>query len=94
MWRNERQQCAVIQKLLAPHPAIAGLWTSTGPTKLACTLLEQNGGPLSSGEILLLRVAFDIWNGHGKAEVGELLATLDEGNLRAVCDAIRARDAR
>jgi hypothetical protein len=92
MWQSERQQCAVIQRLLAPHPAIAGLWTSTGPTKLACAYLKH-GAPLSSGEMLLLRVAFDIWNGDGKARLDELLATLDERNLHAVTEALLARDA-
>jgi hypothetical protein len=91
MWQSERQQCQVIQRLLAPHPAIAGLWTSKGPTKLACTYLDH-GAPLSSGEMLLLRVAFDIWNSRGKARVDELLCTLDERNLRAVCEALLARD--
>jgi len=90
MWRNEAHQCAVIRKLLAPHPAIARLWTSQGPTELACEYLE--GSPLSSGEQLLLRVAFDIWNGGGGAKVGELLHTLDERNLRAVTDALLERD--
>jgi hypothetical protein len=54
--------------------------------------LEQDGGPLSSGEILLLRVAFDLWNGGGGAKVGELLATLDGRNLRAVALALLERD--
>ena len=93
MWQSERQQCEVIMRLLEPHHALAGLWESTGPTVRACALLEQVGGRLSSGENLLLRVAFDIWNGHGGARVGDLLFVLDEGNLRAVAEALLARDA-
>jgi hypothetical protein len=92
MWRSERQQCEVIRRLLAPHHALARLWTPTGPTDKACQLLEDDGGPMSSGEVLLLRVAFDIWNGGGGAKVGDLLSTLDERNLRAVVVAISARD--
>lgn len=90
MWRSERQQCEVIRRLLAPHHALAGLWTEKGPTKLACDYLE--GSPLSSGEQLLLQIAFAIWNGHGRATVADLLCTLDERNLFAVCAALLARD--
>ena len=93
MWQSERQQCEVIQRLLAPHHALARLWTPTGPTDLACKYFEH-GSPLSSGEVILLDVAFAIWNGDGKATVGDLLCTLDERNLRAVCEAILARDGR
>lgn len=92
MWASEKQQCAVIRTLLA-SVHLERLWTATGPTKEAITLLEAKGGYLSSGERLVLLVAFDVWNGHGNAEVGDLLATLDERRLRAVTDALLARDA-
>jgi hypothetical protein len=91
MWASEKAQTAAIITLLSPHPALAGLWTDKGPTRLACAFLEH-GAPLSGGEMLLLKVAFDLWNGRGKATVADLLTTLDERNLRAVCDAILARD--
>ncbi len=93
MWASERQQCEVIRVLLE-RVRLAHLWTPAGPTKEACSLIERGGGPLSHGEALMLRVAFDIWNGGGKTQLDELLCTLDEGNLRAVTDAMLARDAR
>jgi len=93
MWPSEKAQCEVIHELLK-RVRLEHLWTPTGPTSVACRLLEAGGGPLSHGEAVMLRVAFDIWDGHGKAEVGELLATLDERNLHAVTEAILARDAR
>lgn len=101
MWRSERQRNDTILALLKTarlytpeHPTFdRGLWTEDGPTDLACDYIEK-GCPLSHGETLVLQVAFDIWNGAGGAKVGELLSTLDEPNLRGVCDAILARDAR
>lgn len=93
MWASEKARNEAIRRLLAPRPALAALWNEKGPTRQACSYLEH-GSPLSSGEAVLLKVAFDLWNGRGHATVDELLCTLDEGNLRAVCDAVLARDAR
>jgi hypothetical protein len=93
MWTSEEARCRAIRQLLAPHHGLAGLWTAEGPTDFAVALLEQGGGYLSSGERILLRAAFDLWNGNGHVTVDELLATLDAPTLRAVCAAMLARDA-
>jgi ABC-type glutathione transport system ATPase component len=93
MWPSERARGAAIQRLLAPHHGLAGLWTPAGPTDFAVELLEAGGGHLSGGERVLLRAAFDLWNGAGHVTVDELLSTLDATNLRAVCAAMLARDA-
>ncbi len=87
MWQSEKQQCEVIRALLG-RVRLERLWTETGPTAEACRLLQDAGGPMSHGEIVMLRVAFDLWNGHGKATVYELISVLDNGNLRAVLAAI------
>jgi hypothetical protein len=99
MWRSERARCAAILDLLeAAHLASRdprldrGLWTPEGPTRLACQYIDK-GSPLSSGEHLILQVAFDLWNGRGKAKIDDLLCTLDERLLRAVARAILARDS-
>jgi len=89
MWQSDRQKCDVIRTLLACVNR-EDLWTPTGPTKEARHLLHLGGGYLSSGERMILRVAFSIWNGLG--EIGDLLDTLDEVRLRAVCEALLARD--
>ncbi len=97
MWQSEKSRNDAILRLLAPHPALARLWHGRagpgvmGPTNLAIEYVEH-GSPLSSGEQLLLRVAFDLWNGGGGAKVGDLLDTLDARNLRAVCVALLQRD--
>jgi len=100
VWTSEHDRNAAILKLLqAAHlvdsdPRVdRGLWTEDGPTDLTLEYMEH-GAPLSHGETLILQVAMDLWNGGGKARVDELLATLDERNLRAVADAILARDGR
>lgn len=74
MYRNDKQGCVAIRLLLASL-GMEGLWTETGPTSTAVKYLE--GSPLSSGEQLLLRAAFDLWNGHGKVTLWDLMGTLD-----------------
>jgi hypothetical protein len=87
MWKSDAQACEVIRRMLtATH--MDDLWGDDGPTKQACKLMEAGGGPLSHGQEIMLRVAFDLWNGGGKAEVQDLIGVLDSGNLRSVLDAI------
>ncbi len=45
---------------------------------------------MSHGQQVMLRAAFDLWNGCGKATVDDLVNVLDCGNLRAVMAAIHA----
>lgn len=89
MWQSEAQQCGVIRDLL-DRVHLGHLWTADGPTEEACRLLKDNGGPMSHGETVMLRVAFDFWNGDGKAALDDLIGVLDDGNLRAVLDAVVA----
>ncbi len=98
MWASEDARTQTILRLLetahlySPDARIdRGLWTEEGPTQVALGYLK-NGAPLSHGESLVLLVAFDLWNGGGGAEVGDLLYTLDARNLRAVCLAMLQRD--
>ena len=75
MFRSEKQQCNAIQKLLRPLH-LDYLWTESGPTPQACKYLK--GNPLSSGEDILLRAAFDLWNGAGKVTLWDLQGKLDQ----------------
>lgn len=84
MFKNDQQICACIRVLL--HSArLEQLWTATGPTDEALALLRDKGGYLSSGERLMLFVAFDFWNGQGNAEFGKLINVLDADKLGLVC---------
>lgn len=87
MWHSEKQQSEVIGELLQ-RVHLQSFWSENGPTREACELLEAGGGPLSHGQAVLLRVAFDLWNGEGKATVDELITVLDAGNLCVVLEAI------
>lgn len=82
-WKNDSQRAAVARSFLATV-RLGHLWTEEGPTKRAVELLESGGGPLSAGEALMLRIAFDAWNGEGKADLGDMLATFDPRRLQMV----------
>ncbi len=83
MFRDDRQKCAVIRVLLR-HVGQAELWSETGPTADAIELLAARGGPLSHGQAVMLRVAFDIWGGDGHIELNEIMSTLDPDGLLLV----------
>ena len=76
MFRDEKQTHRAIRTLLDTIPGLGRYWTDTGPTEEAARVVEQYGGALSSGEWLLLRVGFDLWNGQGHADFGRMLGTL------------------
>lgn len=87
MWQSDAQKCQVIRGLLA-RVHCEHLWTGEGPTQEALDLLRDKGGPMSHGQTVMLQVAFDLWNGGGKVTLDELIVVLDDGNLRAVLDAV------
>lgn len=88
-WRSDDQRAAVARALLG-LVRLERLWTSSGPTDEALELLAAGGGPLSGGQALMLRVAFDAWNGEGGAPLGEILGRLDNRNLAAVGELVMA----
>ena len=64
------------------------LWTVAGPTDEAVRLLTR-GAELSQGETLMLRGAWDVWGGHGKLTVAEMML-LDSSNLTALATLIES----
>lgn len=86
-WRDDAQRAAVCSTLLA-LVGLGGLWRHDfgypGPTRRAHALLEAGGAPLSSGERVMLRLAWDVWNGAGRAVLGETLAVLSPRLLEKV----------
>ena len=82
MFKTEAQQCQAIRLLLSSLH-MERFWTDKGPTRQACDYLE--GSPLSHGEQVMLRCAFDFWNGEGKVTLyRDLLGVLDYDRLNAV----------
>jgi hypothetical protein len=76
--------------MLDTLPGMLRFWTPTGPSEEAVRFIEAESSPLSSGEWLLLRIAFDFWNGHGRVTIADVLATLDGERTRIVCDLMHA----
>jgi hypothetical protein len=60
------------------------LWTASGPTERAIELLESNGGPLSSGERVMVLAAWAFWNSAEEAKLADVVYRLDDKNLHAV----------
>jgi hypothetical protein len=68
VFRDDEQLSRACRALLA-SVRHAELWTRSGPTPEAMALLERDGGPLSSGERIVLLAAFAFWNGSGRLEL-------------------------
>lgn len=91
MFKTEAQQCHAIRMLLSSLN-MERFWTEKGPTRQAVDYL--NGSPLSSGEQVMLRCAFDFWNGEGKVTLyRDLLGVLDSERLNAVLTLAMAANA-
>ena len=80
MFRDDAQRLRVARALLE-RVDLAHYFNEYGPTDFALSQLAT--APLSSGELTLLRAAFDVWNGHGQLVFGRLMA-LDAPSLRAI----------
>ena len=89
MWRDDRQRARACGALLATV-RLAHLWTPDGPTDEALRLLEANGGPLSSGERVVVLSAFALWNGSGGLTLAEILDVLDPARAEALCTLVVA----
>lgn len=89
-FRHDAQACRAILALFEASelPRLRGLWGPSGPTSEAVELVK--GGALSSGELAMLRAAFDFWNGQGGATLDALLHTLDLPRARLVCGLVLA----
>lgn len=99
MFQNVRQQgtvCAVLTQRLRGGP----FWSAKGdaeyvprPTKAARTALKSG---MSTGEILMLRVAWAVWNSgipNAKVDFGAMLDTLDHRNLAMIGNLLVALSA-
>jgi len=87
MFKSDAQACQAIKMLLDESrlPPLRGLWTDTGPSDTAVSLLDRGGGPMSSGEVAMLRAAFDFWNGRGGLKLDTIIDVLDVERAEAVC---------
>ena len=90
MFRTDAQICRAVRVLLKPA-GLQRLWTAEGPTDRACTLRDENGGVLSSGERILLLAAFAFWNGRGGCTLDDAIGTLDRAHVERLCSSSRRR---
>jgi hypothetical protein len=80
-FRSEKQQARVCRALLA-RVRLGHLFDESGPTPEAVKKLKSGHG--SSSEALMLRIAFDVWNGRGEARFDRILHVFDSANMRAL----------
>jgi hypothetical protein len=84
MLRDDLQLARACRALLATV-RLNRLWPDAGPTPEASRLLQANGGPLSSGERVMLLAAWAFWNGSGGVTLAEILECLDAERAEALC---------
>ena len=80
MFSSESQLSRVCRAFCA-RARLSQLWTEEGPTVRARDLVERDGAFLSSGERLLLLVAWSIWSACNHVTVGEVFYNLDSTSL-------------
>ena len=89
MIRDTAQRCAICQRLLQLGGLDAEmLWTDEGPTEEASALVFAPVN-LDGSQIVLLRLAWDVWSGSGGCRVVDLLHHLGK-NMRAVGELVTA----
>jgi hypothetical protein len=84
MFRDDRQ-LALVCRILLKTARLERLWTSDGPTPEAAELLDADGGPLSSGERVVMLAAWAFWNGSGGVTLADVLERLDAAPAEALC---------
>jgi hypothetical protein len=89
MFRDDLQLARACRALLATV-RLERLWTVDGPTPEASKLLEADGGPLSSGERVMLLASWAFWNGSGGVTLAELLERLDSTPTETLCFLVMA----
>lgn len=88
MFRTDQQINAACTVLLE-RAHMRGFWTGASPTEKTHGFAEKDGGPMSSGERVMLLVAYAMWNGTGGLELAALMK-LDDENLEAVASLLGA----
>jgi hypothetical protein len=80
VFRSDAQLARVCRAFCA-RARLGRLWTEAGPTDEAMALLQSDGGPLSSGERMVILIAWSLWNGQGHVTVADALHRLDGMSL-------------
>ncbi len=83
MVRDDAQLSRMCWALLATV-RLERLWNDDGPTAEASDLLAADGGPLSSGERIVLLAAWAFWNGAGGVTLADVITHLDGDRMEAL----------
>jgi hypothetical protein len=89
MFRDDRQ-LALVCRALCTRAGVPDAWTVDGPGALAFDVREGRG-PLSSGQSVLVLVAWAFWNGEGGLTLARVLDVLDGEHVRALAALLVAR---
>lgn len=76
----------VMNLLFRYHPKLLAFLFDPDRARLrqqAEWLMEEAGG-FSSGEQMLIRIALNLWNGHGTVTLWDVIETLDQRNYHQV----------
>jgi len=86
---RDDQQIAACCIVLCRSVRLASAWTLNGPTLFALNVRDGKTG-VSSGEGLLVRMAFDLWNGEGGVTFSRMIDSLDGVRMRMVAGLLAA----
>ena len=89
IWHNDTERARACRALLVPI-RLHHFWDEKGPTKTGLAYkppqiakdcdedrAASEYGVLSSGERIMVKLAWDLWNSRGGCEFGSILDTLD-----------------
>jgi hypothetical protein len=90
--QSERQVLSAAIELFSDHPHLLRFTFDQNEAKLRADpeALLQQAQSLSSGELLLVKLAMDLWNGSGEVRILELINGLDAHNFNRALGAIKS----
>lgn len=95
MYRNKQQRAAVCQQLCELGGLPGRYWDLDGPRQIAVDMRDQPMpiAPLGVSPAqahLIVKAAWDIWDGSGKCSLGQCMTDLDDKALRAISSLLKA----
>lgn len=81
---------ARVCRALCADVGLGGLWTDDGPTDRAMELRDAGGGPLSTGERIMVLAAWDVWNSDGNVRLSDVVHRLDDHRLATIASLLLA----
>jgi len=82
---DDKQQRALACRVLLATVGLERLWTRSGPTDEAFTLLAVGLPPLAANERVMLLATWAIWNGSGSITLAEIIDHLGSEALDVLC---------